>query len=482
MSDKSRSRRQRLRALALLSPLLATSDAFGANEVNDKICPGVIGGAFSTCNSVTSTLTDRLVFNPPVVTTTRTDAFSTRIIGRLVGGTVFNEVFAAPYQDALVQAGVARAQLAITTAGGPAVVLAAPMRTSRTETVSSATTASVYSFNRKEEVFTLTELIGPTSTFVTFVSNEQTPNVTGGGCQFVPAQLPSTVRPVCTPDVRLPVTVVSGSTNLDVGLETTYYIDETRSVLETRLISEEWLVEGTIVSIGTIHAQAQSGLFDLGDRLLGDLTVAPAGGAAWGDVYGFTVDHGGEREAWGAAAGVGLALGDNFTLSLGAGHGRLDLDVPGASESGTLELTQIGAALRYDSGPFSASVAAIYGAGSAETLRTMLTRAAASYDVQLTGIAVEAGYTFTTGAWSVRPVAGLDRLHLTTDGFTESGALGLIAGERDIDRTRAWAGVEVARDLGGVTAEASLRYIAIIDGEDRGLPVAFAAAPRARSP
>ena len=86
--------------------------------------PAMAQGVVTT----TTSTTEMLVFNPATVTTTQLNAFSTQVLGRLNGGTVFNQTFSAAVNDASVQAGFASARLAITASGGPGVVIGAPQR------------------------------------------------------------------------------------------------------------------------------------------------------------------------------------------------------------------------------------------------------------------------------------------------------------------------------------------------------------------
>src|SRR5687767_1324673 len=79
------------------------------------------GGTLTTTTSTTHAITFT-----PTTTTQRIDTFSTGIIGRLNGGTVFDRTFNAAFGDPVVQAGVNAARAAITTAGGPGVVIAGP--------------------------------------------------------------------------------------------------------------------------------------------------------------------------------------------------------------------------------------------------------------------------------------------------------------------------------------------------------------------
>lgn len=445
------------------SPLTTTPNAmaslrYDANNVflDVTAAPG---------QTFTMSTRESLVFNAPTVTSNASNVFSTQIVGRLLGGQpLYDQTFAAAFGSATVQNGVIAARAAITTAGGPGVIIGDPVRTSST-TTTATTSASVYSLAAPGAVTTSsTTTFGPATIQIGALS---TCNV---------ASLPSATRPICTTG-GTSFTVADGTENFDTLTTTTYTINETRTDTTTTTLRETYELIGQVASVGMIHAEVQSGVLDLGGRLLGRLAATGAGNQGWAEVYRFRVSQSGRRDAWGLAGGFGVAVAPGVTLGLGVDHGNLDIDVPSADEEGDVELTEIGAVLRIESGPFAASLAAVHGFGEAETLRTIIGSSRADYDVRVTGGAIDVGYALDAGGWRVRPVAGIDYLHLSTDAFAESDTLGLIAAAQGFDRVRASAGVEVDRDLGGIAIGASARYLAVLDGDERTLPVAFAAAP-----
>ena len=104
--------------------------------------------------------------------------------------------------------------------------------------------------------------------------------------------------------------------------------------------------------------------------------------------------------------------------------------------------------------------------------------------MNLWGAAAEASYLFEAGAWRIVPRLALDHVRIESDAFVESGALGLSAPSSDRDRTRASAGLEIGRsfavDAGSrIDVAAWGRYVAVLGGEERTLPVAFNLAPGA---
>jgi hypothetical protein len=435
--------------------------------------PPCVSTGNESCTYFTISIVERIIFLPPVITVSRVDTFSTRIIGRLQGGVLFDQTYPVAFTDPLAQSGVSAAMLAITTIGGPGVVIAAPVRTQRTESLVSSVSTSTFSLNRTEQAATSETIAGSASLPTYLIGGFNQAGL--GPCEAVIATLPSTTRPVCGPDTRTPLAAPANTFITNALIDNTHFVDEARAQTDTWLIFEQWEVNGTVVAIGTVHAAVQSALFDQSGRLLGRLPEQ--GGGAWGEIYGARVRHGDRRDTHGLAGGFGVAVTPGLTLGLGVDHGWIDIDVPGAMESGELDLTEVGASVRLHRGPFSAALSAVYGFGSAETLRTIVGSSRAAYDVRLAGAALDIGYTLEAGGWRIRPVAGLDHVRIESNGFIETDTLGLAAADHASGRTRASLGVEVSRDLGRVELAASARYVAVLDGGERTLPVAFAIAP-----
>lgn len=416
-------------------------------------------------SSFSSSQRESIVFSTPTVTTNRIAAFSTQIIGRLVGGTpLYDQTFAAAFSDPTVQNGVAAARMAITNAGGPGVVIGTPTRIS-SMTTSDTTSVTNFSLTNTQNTVNPTVITFGPDTILTGVLS--TCNV---------GTLPSATRPSCVQG-GTSLVLPDGDTNFNTITDIVYTVNETRTDTITDTLREVYELNGQVVAVGTIHAEVQSGLFDLGGRLLGRLAGPMAHNAGWGEVYGFRVRQGGRRDATGFAAGFNLALAPQWSLAAGVDHGNLDIDVPGATETGDVTLTEGGAALRFDGGAFTAALSASYGTGKAETLRTIIGNSAANYDVRIAGVALDLGYAFKAGEWTLRPVAGIDLVSVRTDGFTESDMLGLRVARQHANRTRASVGLEVSRHWGGIDLSASARYLAVLDGRERSTPVAFAVAP-----
>lgn len=443
------------------NPLTTTPNSgaqlrYDANNVYLEVAPE---------NSFTTSTRESLIFNAPTVVTNRVTNYSTQIIGRLLGGQpLYDQTFAFAFGSAQVQAGVVAARMAITTAGGPGVIVGDPVRTS-SSTTSTTSSQSIFS------------LAGPgVSTPATVTTFGPAVIQIGALSTCSVASLPSAARPTCTTG-GTNYAVGDDETNFNLITTTTYTINEARTDTITDTLREVYELNGQVVAVGTIHAEVQSGLFDLGSRLLNRLTGPLPVNAGWGEVYAFRVSQAGRRDARGFAAGANVTLAPGLTMAFGLDHGSLDIDVPGAQEEGDVTLTELGGALRLERGPFTAALSATYGWGNAETLRTIIGSSGADYDVRVAGVAVDLGYAIETGGWTLRPVAGLDYVSVSTDGFTETDMLGLAVGKQSTSRVRASAGMEASRSWGNFQLAASARYLAVLDGDERIIPVAFAIAP-----
>lgn len=442
-------------------------------------------------NSATSSFTDTIAFNPPTIEVRRVSLFETRIIGRLAGGTpLFDQSVADAFGSTAVRDAITAARLAITAAGAPGIVIVSdPVLVSRAVT-SATTSASIFSLAGTSQTVTTVTTFGPAT--ITIGDRRS--------CSAAIAALPSGTRPSCAPPGGTRFTVDPGTLNIDTNTQTTYTVNEARTDTITETTRETYELTGTIVPVGTVHAAVQSGLFDSAGRFLHRLGREGArglfgsrGGAGrgggWAEAY--VLDGGrdprnglpGEQgDSAGFAAGFGLNAAPGVSLGFGADHGWTDIGVAANGETADVRLTQFGLDARLGAGPFGVGAALTYGAGEVDSSRAFMGVARGAYDVALLGAFVEARYDIDLGGWRLTPAAGLDWVQVESDTFTESGPLGFIVPAAEQDRTRAFAGAEIGGRLGlGGRAALELtgyaRYLAVLDGEERALPIVFAAAP-----
>ncbi|HRH46092.1 MAG TPA: hypothetical protein PKY82_30895, partial [Pyrinomonadaceae bacterium] len=199
------------------------------------------GTSFTTSN------TESVVFNPPTTTTTTINLNSTQIIGRISGGTpLYNQTFSVAFNHPIAQAGVTAARAAITTAGGPGVIIGSPIRTASSSTTST-TSSTIYSLASTSQ--TLTTEIKPSPPAVIIVGQRTV-------CTGI-TSLPGPNAPTCGPGS--PTTFIGndngqGSLNYNVNTETTFNIDQATTTTNTTTLFEQYTITGVVRRIGSVHA------------------------------------------------------------------------------------------------------------------------------------------------------------------------------------------------------------------------------------
>ena len=113
---------------------------------------------------ITSSVSHSETITPQTVTR-QVDSSATRIVGQLIGKPpVYDQTFNAPFNDPQVQAGIAQARAAITSAGGSGTTISGPTQTGQTQntTTSSSTADTVTS---STSLVSTTSRFGPTTYF-----------------------------------------------------------------------------------------------------------------------------------------------------------------------------------------------------------------------------------------------------------------------------------------------------------------------------
>lgn len=146
-----------------------------------------------------------------------------------------------------------------------------------------------------------------------------------------------------------------------------------------------------------VQRSSQAALLDIGGQFLqrfGALssfrTAAspgnnPQGGGAdtpteryrtWIEGYGLTSHTGAQgdftgdrRKTSGVVAGAGVAIAPGVTLGLSVDRSRTDVDVTGTTQSGRIDLTQIGAIAAFEHGPWNLGTTVVHGFGNVNSTR-----------------------------------------------------------------------------------------------------------------
>jgi hypothetical protein len=449
---------------------------------------------------ITNSQFDTLQFTPETRITIVQDRSVTQLIGRLNHGAIlYNHSFDAAFSSPIVQAGVNAAIAAITSAGGPGVVIVGPTLSSRTVTTASTST-SLYSLNPASQDpvthqpvpsqgnVTSTSVFGPT-TVRGYVGNLPGSPDAGTLSRCDVQALPSAVRPSCAPVDPGIFTVLPGQLDINITVEIIYLIDTLTTVTTTTVTTEVYDLDGmTVRGIGTVHGAGAEAGFDRSDRFarrLLDAGLDPGSGTGWAEGYrdwthsGAQGDFpGARREGGGVNGGFSHEIGRGLRLGAAFDYGTSDIDEAAAGEHGRLRLAQLGLHGAWRSGPFSASLAATYGWGriSTEVTPPGLTATASSrYRLRTAAVSAEAGYRIAGRGFALTPSLGAAYHHLDESSFTESGSLlALAGGARSHDRTKAWLGLTADVNAGSALA---LRVYgrAVAFGGDRRVtvPVTF---------
>lgn len=455
---------------------------------------GWSGAAWGQATATVST-SESVVFNPATTVTNASTASSTQIVGQINGGIVlFDQTFPVPFGDPLAQSGVVAARAAITTAGGPGVIIGAPVL-SRSSTSTSSSSTTIYSLASTSQVNRITTAeiyVGPAS----FQAG------TRSQCTGV-STLPGTTRPSCAnvaPSATLTLggslTQFNGTTPTTINVQagaiatnadvlTTYTIDQTTTVTTTTTVFEQYTLNGIVRRIGSVHALAAdaggeaAGLFSQRLRQAGDGELRRG---LWLTGYGFSgrrstqgeiaADH---RSGEGVTGGFAARLGSGWSGGIGFDAGRTRLTLPVVGESGTVDLVQAGAHLGYDAGPFSLRLSGAHGRGHIATATApgdFAFATSARYGLSTTSLSGEAGYAIPLGEWRLTPSLGGEWRRMSTERLTEPGTFGLAAAANGSDLARDWAGLALDRPVG----KGALRVYgrATVQGHDRViLPVTF---------
>ena len=446
----------------------------------------MLPGAASAAEAIpTDTFTDafaeQLFFNPATTTTSNVNTFTTQIIGQIVGGSiVYDQTFGLPYGDATVQAGQTSAIAAITTAGGPGVVIGTPVLTA-TNTTTSSTSVTTYSLANTSQTFATAILFGPG-----VVNTGQLTVCTGI------SSLPGATAPSCGAGTPTTYVVGDDETNFNTTTTTTYTIDTTTAVTNTTNLFEQYTISGTMAivqAVGGEHAAAVSTLGDENQRFTQVLLSNIVSGASsssnvqalaipgtgttamgWAEGFGWKGDGKGDKRS-GAGLDGGLTVNASDTVKLGFGfsHGWLDVSMDDGSGSADAELTEIGLAASWSDDGAYVGATGVAGFGK---VRTSGIASSAKYDATVLSAAAEAGYNFDANGFTLTPNVGGQYTHVSTDDFTGAGAAALTSSGSSSGFGKGWLGLKARSEIEALTLSAYARLVAYSD-ENISLPVSF---------
>ena len=428
----------------------------------------------------------------------RNDAYQTRITATVDGATfLYDQLFYGQLSDPQAQAGLIDASAAsgVAVGGAPGVIV-----WSGTELIDS--------YEELIDSFTDISITTLPPTYVTTVQTTtgDAPNNTvytgdRGSCFDTGVSGATNYAPFdgafANCDTYEEVVVAPGTINTNTHTTTIIETLETWFTNYDYLNFAHYQLTGQVVLIGTVHPGVQTGLFESGARFSGRLLDAPppeTGSRAWIEGHDGRSESrsegsvaGNRRSMSGMSGGLVFAASDRWRFGVGVDRTDYGIDVIDMSEDADLDLTQFGVHAGFDTGRLFTNLAVSHARGEADTRHgnaAMGGVSTARYDISLDSAAMAFGYRLQAREWQVVPLAGLEWVEADTDGFSEHGGIALVADRHSTERSRAWAGLEVGRrwewaQQRSLAISMRARYLSVLSGEDRLLPVAFATAPGA---
>jgi len=425
--------------------------------------------------------------------------FLTRLIGRLnTGQVVFDQSYADAFGSGLVQGALISVRVAISSAGGPAVVILSPVRTASQSTSSSSSVSA-------------DQVTGSTQTFYTQVFLGPGPIIIGDrGICATPGGVSGQPSNIYTPPTgcSLPGTVyVVGDDEaaFNTHAVTNETITRTTTVTTTTTLNETYDLVGVVTPVGGVHGALvrEAGL--AGERFLKRLVSGPDGYpdvpegdgeglfnrvwleayGAWGSLDGTgDLSPGYDADIYGVSAGLGREVSEGLTLSLGLdlSWAETEMALPGDfPEAGDSDLTQVGLALHKDWGRAEGGLAFTYGWGTFETASGsdgLGGVSVAKTDASLWGLEGRIGVASILGGGTLTPHAGFTWVNVDFDAVTGSGsAFDLFVSGDTQTSFQLYAGLDYAETFiagqGDLTLKLSARVLHDLGDETVTLTAAF---------
>jgi uncharacterized protein with beta-barrel porin domain len=225
-----------------------------------------------------------------------------------------------------------------------------------------------------------------------------------------------------------------------------------------------------------VHLSAGGGLFDAGTHLLQRIATLssfrtaasagnnPLGGGdgtpseryrTWFEAYGLgsRMDAQGEfsgdrRTTYGGVAGAGMTVAPGIIVGVSLDQSRIRVAAPDGSQSGWIDLTQIGLNGAFEYGPWTLATSLIHGFGRVRSSRFDGGGASvASYYSRLWGAMAELShYWALPDNARIVPKLAVDWLQVRADAFVETGGADPVTGSGvTATRVRLLAGAEIGK-------------------------------------
>lgn len=212
------------------------------------------------------------------------------------------------------------------------------------------------------------------------------------------------------------------------------------------------------------------------------------GFGAWGDNWGNSNAATVSSNIGGVFGGADVAVGDAWRVGLMGGYSQSSFDVTARNSSGSIDNYDLGLYAGGQFGAIAVRAGASYTWHDGAMNRTVafpgfVGANSSGYNAGTTQLFGEVAYDWATGPAVVSPYAGLAYVHLSTDGFTESGSASALTSAGTSEDTvfstlgvRARSALTLAPGL-VVTPNVSLAWLHAFGDVDGTAALAFQGAP-----
>jgi outer membrane autotransporter protein len=183
------------------------------------------------------------------------------------------------------------------------------------------------------------------------------------------------------------------------------------------------------------------------------------GVGAWGKIDGDQNAAGISRDLGGFFSGIDTRFGNRWRAGIAGGYTSSNASVGSRASSATIDTTHLAAYAGANYGSWNLRSGATIGWSRLDTSRMILfpgfaDSASARYNASTAQVFGEVGYGIALGAIAAEPFAGLAWVHLSTDGFNETGGSG----------NAALAGLQSSDDVGYSTLGARVAANYLLPG------------------
>ncbi|WP_438727619.1 autotransporter domain-containing protein [Parasphingorhabdus sp. DH2-15] len=218
----------------------------------------------------------------------------------------------------------------------------------------------------------------------------------------------------------------------------------------------------------------------IADRLISEKTTG-----LWGQALVRTADRDAEStsvsgynaDAFGLSIGVDFAASDTVRVGLAYSYAEIDVDSDnGSGSQSDINSSQISAYLGYNSEKVFVNGLVGYSFSDADTTRTSAVGpVTGAFDLDGIRAQVNAGYELGSETLSVTPFVGFNYASLSSDSYTENGALNLNVDAGDVDFFEGRIGARLAaKGDNGFALRGNVAYAYDFVGDARTFDLAFA--------